>query len=103
MGAQASLHLLGTTETTVQSFIDVFIGVYTVMILAYIVLALIPPGSIPGLGGARRFLDDVCGPYLALFRRFIPPLGPVDLSPMVAVFGLILIDRVLSALVARLL
>jgi len=103
MGEQASLHVLGTAEATVMSFIDVFIGVYTVLILAYIVLSLIPPGSISGLGGARRFLDDVCGPYLAIFRRFIPPVGPLDLSPMAAVIGLILLDRVLDALVTRLL
>jgi len=103
MGEQASLHVLATAESTVLSFIDVFIGVYTLLILAYIVLSLIPPGSISGLGGLRRFLDDVCGPYLAIFRRFIPPVGPLDLSPMAAVIGLILLDRVLDALVTRLL
>ena len=31
----------------------------------------------------KRFLYDVCDPYLRLFRRFIPPLGPLDLSPMI--------------------
>ena len=103
MGVQANLHVLATAQSTVMSFIDVFIGVYTLMILAYIILTLVPPGSIPGLGGARRFLDDVCSPYLALFRRFVPPVGPLDLSPMVAVIGLILIDRFLDALVMRLL
>ena len=103
MGVQASLHVLATAESTVRSFVAVFIGVYTVLILAWIVLSFVPPGSIAGLGGVRRFLDDVCGPYVALFRRFIPPIGPLDLSPMAAVFGLILLDRVLDALITRLL
>jgi YggT family protein len=103
MGVQANLLVLATAQTTVMSFIDVFIGVYTLLILAYIVLTLVPPGSIAGLGGARRFLDDVCTPYLAIFRRFVPPLGPLDLSPMIAVIGLILIDRILDAVVVRLL
>jgi len=25
-------------------------------------------------------------PYLSLFRRFIPPLGPIDFSPIIALF-----------------
>jgi len=103
MGVQANLHLLATAQATVTSFIDVFITVYTLFILAYIILTLVPPGSVAGLGGARRFLNDVCSPYLAIFRRFVPPVGPLDLSPMVAVIGLIVIDRILIALVVRLL
>ena len=38
-----------------------------------------------------RFLHDVCDPYLRLFRRVLPPLGPVDLSPIVAVAALLLL------------
>ena len=31
------------------------------------------------------FLDRVVGPVLAPFRRFIPPLGGIDLSPIVVI------------------
>jgi YggT family protein len=34
------------------------------------------------------FLRDVTEPYLSLFRRFIPPIGPVDVSPIVAILVL---------------
>jgi YggT family protein len=34
------------------------------------------------------FLRDVTEPYLRIFRRFIPPLGPLDLSPIVAILVL---------------
>ena len=30
------------------------------------------------------FLRDVCEPYLRIFRRFIPMIGPLDISPIVA-------------------
>ncbi len=30
-------------------------------------------------------LDSVCGPWLNLFRRFIPPMGGIDFSPVVAI------------------
>ena len=43
-----------------------------------------------------RFLHDVCDPYLRLFRRFLPPLGPVDLSPIVAVIALIVVERLVN-------
>lgn len=103
MGVQASLHVLATVGTAVANFVNVFITVYTLLILAYIVIQFIPPGSIGGLSGIRRFLDDVCSPFLAIFRRVIPPIGPLDLSPMAAVLTLVLLDRVLVNLILRIL
>ena len=50
----------------------------------------------------QRFLYDVCDPYLRIFRRFLPPLGPLDLSPMVGVISLIVLQRVLVSLLERL-
>jgi len=38
----------------------------------------------------------VCDPYLRLFRRVVPPIGPLDLSPMIAMIVLIVIDRVVA-------
>ena len=34
------------------------------------------------------FLRDVCEPYLRIFRRFIPMIGPLDISPIVAILVL---------------
>ena len=31
------------------------------------------------------FLARICEPYLEPFRRFIPPLGMIDISPLVAI------------------
>jgi YggT family protein len=36
-------------------------------------------------------LASIVEPYLSLFRRFIPPLGGIDLSPLVAYFVLQLV------------
>ena len=38
----------------------------------------------PWLNRLQRFLYDVCDPYLRIFRRVLPPFGPLDLSPMSA-------------------
>jgi len=49
-----------------------------------------------------RFLYDVCEPYLRLFRRILPPLGPLDLSPIIAVLVLIGAEQIVVRLLDRL-
>ncbi|MCP1148367.1 YggT family protein [Bacillus sp. 1735sda2] len=31
-----------------------------------------------------RFLTNICEPYLEPFRKIIPPIGMIDISPIVA-------------------
>jgi uncharacterized protein YggT (Ycf19 family) len=54
------------------------------------------------LNPVARFLHDVCEPYLRLFRRVLPPVGPLDLSPMVAVIVLIAAEQIVVRLLDRL-
>ena len=35
-----------------------------------------------------RFIYEVTEPYLRVFRRIIPPIGMIDLSPIVAMLAL---------------
>ena len=82
--------------TEVELFVDVFIGVYTLAILAYILTSWV---QLPySLRPAQRFLYDVCEPYLRLWRRIIPlSMGPIDFTPMIAVIALIFFNRILIA------
>ena len=95
--------VLADTATSVQRFVSVFVGVYVLLILAYVITSFVRAGASPTLERVRQFLYDVCEPYLRLFRRFIPPLGPLDLSPIVAVFSLYILERVVNTLLERLL
>lgn len=90
--------VLFDTITRIQSFVHVFIGVYTLLILAFIITSWIRLPYSPWLNRIQRFLYDVCDPFLRLFRKVLPPLGPLDLSPMVAVITLYAVDRVVSLL-----
>ena len=97
----ASVALLADTASALQSFVQVFIYVYILLILAYVITSWI---RLPyALHRVQRFLDDVCDPYIRLFRRILPSFGPLDLSPMVAVVSLVVIQRLLVALIGRLL
>ncbi len=88
------------TVTAVEHFLDVFVGVYVLAIFLYVLTSWIPlPYS---LRPVQRFLHDVCEPYLRLCRRMLPLAGPIDLSPMVAVIALLLVERVAVSLLDRL-
>jgi YggT family protein len=102
-GLTAIVGLLADTATSVRRFVDVFIGVYILLVFAYILTSWIRLPYSPTLNRIQRFLYDVCDPYLRIFRRVLPPLGPLDLSPIVAVFVLIILQRVLGSLIERLL
>ncbi len=104
MGGQlASIGLLADTATSVRRVVDVFVCVYILLGFAYILPSWIRLPYQPWLNRAQRFLYDVSDPYLRIFRRFVPPLGPLDLSPMVAVITLIVIQRLLDSLIVALL
>ena len=101
MGAAAATSgLLLDAVSSAQRFIEVFIDVYVLLLFAYILTSWI---RLPySWNRVQRFLFDVCEPYLRLYRRILPPLGPLDLSPIVGVVILIVIQRVAIALLGRL-
>ena len=103
MGGFVASLLLADTATSVQRFVSVFVGVYVLLVFAYILMSWIRVGYSPTLERVRRFLHDTCEPYLRVFRRFIPPLGPLDISPIVAIFALLIAERVINAVVGRVL
>jgi YggT family protein len=93
--------VLGDWVTSAQNFVQVFVWVYVLLIFAYIITSWIRlPYSI-WMSRIQRFLYDVCEPYLRLFRRILPPLGPIDLSPMIAVFVLFIAGRIVIELLDR--
>ncbi len=93
---------LADVVSSVQSFVHVFLLVYILLVFAYILSSWFQLPYRPWLYRIRQFLSDVCEPYLRVFRRILPPLGPLDLSPIVAVFVLVIADQVIVSLLDRL-
>ena len=84
----------------VELFLDVFVTVYVLAIFAYILTSWI---QLPySLRPVQRFLYELCEPYLRLWRRVLPMAGPIDLSPMVAVIALVVVERIVITIVDRL-
>jgi YggT family protein len=87
------------TKHDVADYLATLINVYVLLIIAYIVTTLIFSfgGRVPynrWTNAILSFLRDVSEPYLRIFRRFIPPIGPLDISPIVAILVLQLVGRI---------
>jgi YggT family protein len=95
MGATATITVLADAIDSAQSFVRVFALVYTLIIFAYILTSWVRMPYSPWLNRIQRFLHDVTEPYLRLFRRILPSMGPLDLSPWIAVIVLWLLAEVL--------
>ena len=99
MGVLASLTLpLADAIDAIKNFVDIFILVYILLIFAYILTSWIRLPYSTWLNRIQRFLYDVCEPYLRLFRRILPPLGPLDLSPIIGVLVLYLLRGIAGTL-----
>ena len=101
-GLLASTTLLADVGSQLASFVYVFIWVYILLLFAYILTSWIRLPYRPWLNRVQRFLYDVCDPYLRIFRRVVPPLGPLDLSPMLAVIALLVVQQLLNAILDQL-
>jgi YggT family protein len=93
------------TRVDVAHYVSTLITVYVVLIFIRILMSYFR--SIPyyrALDLFLRFVTEVTDPWLNLFRRFIPPVraGPaaLDLSPMIAVFVLIILGGLVTRLIS---
>ncbi len=100
----AAILIVATARETIADFLNALLIVYLILIFAYIVTSLIFAfgGRIPyskWSSAILGFLRDVCEPYLGIFRRFIPPIGPVDVSPIVAILLLQIVGGIIVNLI----
>ncbi|MFD1360262.1 YggT family protein [Lentibacillus salinarum] len=58
---------------------------YSFALIIYIFMSWFPGARESSFG---VFLAKICEPYLEPFRRIIPPIGMIDISPIVAIFVL---------------
>ena len=93
--------LLLDAITQVELFVTVFTSVYMLVLIVYVLLSWIRLP--PALGPLKRFLYDVCDPYLRFWRRLLPfTAGPLDFSPMVAIIAVYALQRIINTLLDQL-
>ena len=102
MGWSATFVLLADAVSSVKTFVNVFIGLYWLVIFVYILTSWLRLPYSPTLNRIQRFLYDVCEPYLRLWRRLLPlSFGPVDFSPIVAILAVYAAARLVNFVLSR--
>jgi YggT family protein len=84
---------IATVRTEIADFLESLLFVYILIIIAYIVVNLVlsfgvrVPYSRP-LNAVLDFLRNVAEPWLRVFRKLPLRIGPLDLTPIVAILAL---------------
>lgn len=79
------------------NLLALLISFYSYVIFVYVLMSWFPMSGI--VGEVYSALATICEPFLGIFRRVIPPIGMMDISPIVAFFVL----RLLATLIANVL
>lgn len=78
--------------------LNTFILVYTYLLIARVLLTWFP--TINWYNQPFSALSQITDPYLNVFRSFIPPLGGIDISPMLAILLLQVVGGLIGGLQA---
>lgn len=81
--------------TTIFEFLLFLVRAYTFGMIIYIFMSWLPGARESAVG---RWMAKIYEPFLEPFRRIIPPLGMIDISPIVAFLVLNLFQRGLVAI-----
>ena len=80
-----------------DSFVHVLFFVLTIAVFARVLLSWFPMRPDNPL---IRILDEITDPILRPLRRIVPPLGMLDLTPIVALFLLQILEQVIRTAIA---
>ena len=77
--------------------ISQLVSLYTFLIFVRIILSWFPMNPAGPLASVTQVLFRITEPVLGPVRRIMPSLGPFDISPIVVVFLLGIVQRVLAS------
>jgi YggT family protein len=90
--AGAGFQLAGAALLAIPELISLFINVFLFAILLQVIISWINPG---GYNPAIGLIHGLTEPLLAPVRRRMPNMGGLDLSPMVVMLGLVVLEMLL--------
>ena len=96
--------LAAVTRHDVADYVSAVFFVYIALIFIYILLMMLFSFGMRmpyarWTDAVLNFLRDVCDPYLRLFRKFIPSLGGLDFSPLLALIVLYIVRSIVVSLI----
>lgn len=95
--------VLGLTRGDIADYVAALLLVYTLLIVANVLLSWIqqfrPLPYNLALRAVIRFIEESTDPVLRLFRSFIPRIGPLDISPIVAILAVSILGGIVVNLI----
>jgi YggT family protein len=82
------------TITVLEQFLRSLGLVYTGFIILHVILGMLQLAYSPWLGRLRGLTYDTVEPYLRVWRRMLPSMGMLDLSPIVAIFAVNIVVQI---------
>jgi YggT family protein len=86
------------TVDYLQSFVTTFTWLYIAIIIAWMLSTWVRLPYNIWVNRFRTFLDETASPLIGVFRRFVPRLGMLDLSPLVALIALQVGARIVESI-----
>ena len=88
----------------IADFLDALLTVYVIVIIAWIVIQFVFAMGVRmpysrWSNAVLDFLRDVSNPWLSIFRRLPLRIGPLDLSPIVAIIVLQIVGSIVINIV----
>jgi YggT family protein len=84
------------------NFVTVFGNLITYLIFARVILSWFSMGRAPSSGKISAFIRDVTEPFFRIVRMLPHKIGMIDLSPLIALFGVNIITYLLVNLIVAL-
>lgn len=90
--------MISINALTIARLVQTLFNFYSFLVLAFCLLSWFPIRSGGLMEDIGAVLQSIVGPYLNLFRRFLPPMGGIDWSPVLAILVLNLLENLIIRL-----
>jgi YggT family protein len=87
---------MGNATDLIAQSLNSFIQIYLLLIIVRLILTWFQ--TVEWAEKGINFLAPITDPYLNIFRSFIPPLGAIDISPILAIFVLQILGNLLASI-----
>jgi uncharacterized protein YggT (Ycf19 family) len=95
--------VVALTRGNIADYVSALVFVYLLLIIAYVLLSWIqqfrPLPYNMALRAVIGFIEESVEPFLNVFRGFIPRIGPLDISPIVAILTVSILGSVVVGLI----
>ena len=87
-----TVSLIGPLLWAIPNLVELVINIYLFAILIQVILSWVSPGN---YNPASALIYSLTAPILRPAQRILPPMGGLDLSPMLVMIGLVLLKMLL--------